>query len=204
VPEFVAYRLASWDTPLWVNSNRTAHRYNRAGSGPTQYLSLHPLTPWAEYLRAEERRTIEEVLDLRVRLWVLRLVIPEPSDLTFDNAADLGLRPRDLIADDHGPCQAFGDRCRGNPGTPKVWRVPSAALPGTRNLVVFGPRVASAYLTDPIDPEVDVPVAIAAEDGRALLTLLSKVCYVGMPHAEYQAWLRGAPFEFEEPPTSLL
>jgi len=204
VPELVAYRLASWDTPLWVNPNRIAYRYNRAGSGPTQYLSLHPLTTWAEHLRGEDRRTIDEVLELRARLWAIRVVVPELSDLTFDNAADFGLRPQDLVGDDHGPCQAFGDRCRGNPGMPKVWRAPSAALPGTRNLVLFGPRVASGYLTDPIDPEVDVPAAIAAEDGRALHTLLSHVCYVGMLNAEYQAWTQGMTFEFEEPPSPLM
>jgi hypothetical protein len=70
--------------------------------------------------------------------------------------------------------------------------------------VLFGPRVASGYLTDPIDPEVDVPAAIAAEDGRALHTLLSHVCYVGMLNAEYQAWTQGMTFEFEEPPSPLM
>lgn len=204
MPELVAYRLASWDTPLWVNPNRTAHRYNRAGSGPTQYLSLHPLTPWAEFLRDQDRRTLEEVLELRGRLWALRVTVAKQNDLTFDNSRDFGLEPGDLVADDHGPCQSFADRCRANPRSPKVWRVPSAALPGTRNLVIFGPRVASAYLADPIDAEVDVPAAVAADDGRTLHTLPAQVCYVGMPHAEYEAWTRGERLEFEEPPTPLL
>ena len=55
--QVVAFRLANYETPLWAVENFSAGRYNAAGSGFTQYLSLHPLTPWAELLRNEDRRT---------------------------------------------------------------------------------------------------------------------------------------------------
>src|SRR5690606_33389893 len=44
----LAWRLAAWDTPFWVHPNRAAGRFNPPATGPVQYWSLHPLTPWAE------------------------------------------------------------------------------------------------------------------------------------------------------------
>src|SRR5712691_8607339 len=35
---------------------RGAGQYNKEGVGPTQYMCLHPLGPWAELLRGEDRR----------------------------------------------------------------------------------------------------------------------------------------------------
>lgn len=202
MPEVVAYRLAAWDTPLWVNPNRSPGRYNRPGTGPTQYLSLHPLTPWAEYLRRQGLGSPEELRELGLRVWALRVVLERVRELTYDTAPELGLEPKALVADDWGPCQALGDRCREEPAMPDVLRVPSAALPGTRNLVLFGPRVAAPYLVEPLD-EVDIPSAVVADGARPLHTLPPLVRYRGEPHAEYEAWRRGRSFVFDEPPTPL-
>lgn len=200
--ELIAYRLADWDTPLWINPNRAAHRYNRPEAGPTQYLSLHPLTPWAEYLRRQNRRTFDDLMELRLRVWALRVLIDDFFDLDYGSAPSLGLNPDDLVSDDYGPCQDLGDRCRRDPHMPKAIRVPSAALPGTRNFVIFGPRVAAAYHLDPLD-EIDVPTAVLAEDARALHTLLPVVRYEGDPHREYDAWQRGVPIDFQQPASPL-
>ena len=70
--EVVAFRLANYETPLWSVENFSAGRYNAAGSGSTQYLSLHPLTPWAELLRNEDRRTRDRAVLLRYPLWAIR------------------------------------------------------------------------------------------------------------------------------------
>ena len=49
----VAYRLASWRRPLRTEPSRVAGRFHRmTEESPTQYLCLHPLGPWAEFLRA--------------------------------------------------------------------------------------------------------------------------------------------------------
>lgn len=197
--ELVAYRLASWDTPFWVNPNRGAARYHDALAGPTQYLSLHPLGPWAEHLRAHGIREPERLAELRLRLWAVRVVVDRVEGLGFDAAERHGLRPGDLVADDHGPCRAFADRVRLDPSAPKAWRVPSAALPGARNLVIFGPRVLSAYGAAPIDPEVDVPAAVAAERATTIEGLLGVVRHRGQRHAELEAWRRGRAYRLDEP-----
>ena len=70
--ELVAFRLANYETPLWAVENFSGGRYNAAGSGFTQYLSLHPLTPWAELLRSEDRRTRDRAILMRYPLWAIR------------------------------------------------------------------------------------------------------------------------------------
>lgn len=120
-------------------------------------------------------------------------------DLTYDTAPDLGLRPEDLVADDYGPCQAFGDRCRAEKGMPHLFTTPSAALPGTRNLVVLEERVPSPFSIEPID-EVDLPATLVGEDATAPTSVLGFVRYIGEPHPEYEAWRNGRAFEFMDPP----
>ena len=107
--EVVTFRLANYETPLWSVENFAAGRYNAAGSGFTQYLSLHPLTPWAELLRNEDRRTRDRAVLMRYPLWAIRAQLAdEPFHLTFDNAGDVGLDPGELVGDDFGPCQVAG------------------------------------------------------------------------------------------------
>ena len=198
--QLFTYRFASWDSPLWVQPNRSSARFNRAGSGPTQYLCLHPLGPWAEYLRKEDYTSIDDLLEIRARVWVLRIHEPDVFDLTFDTAEQLGIPPAELIADEYGPCQELADRCRNEPNMPKALRVPSAALPGTKNIVVFGPRVMAPYSAEPIQ-QIDVPTSITAEGGRPLSTLVKQVRYLGNPHEEFKSWEHGEPFRFVEPST---
>jgi RES domain-containing protein len=205
--DLVAFRIAAWDTPLWVLPNRRAARYNDAGSGSTQYLSLHPLTPWAEMLRAEDLREPDEVAELRPPLWAIRVALAEAGvlELTFDNAGDYGLEPADLVARDHGPCRGFARLLREDPAAPKALIVPSAALPGTRNLVILEPRVAIPYAWEPID-QGDLPTALTAEDGGCPRGLADLVHYRGTRkrHAGLAAWRRGDDLRFEEPPTAHL
>lgn len=193
-----AFRLASWDTPFWVNPNRAPGRYHAAGSGPVQYWSLHPLTPWAEYLRSQGIRTPEGLRALRLRLWVATLD-EEPLTLGFDESGAQGLAGSDLVADDQTPCRELGARCM-ETGAPRSLVVPSAALPGTRNVVLFGPRIAAPYDVRPVD-DIDVPTAVAAEDAHALVDLLPLVRHLGEPHAELVAWERGETFPLPHPPT---
>jgi RES domain-containing protein len=200
--EVIAFRLANYETPLWAVENFAAGRYNAVDAGFTQYLSLHPLTPWAELLRNEDRRTREQAVLMRYPLWALRLKFDEPLlELTFDTAAELGLNARDLVADDHGPCRALAQAFRD--GGPKAFTAPSAALPGTKNLVVLEARVLMPWNQMPID-EIDWPGSLTSQDGRCPEGLWDLVHHraTGTKHAALEAWENGEDLMFEEPPVS--
>ena len=197
--ELVTFRLANYETPLWSVENFSPGRYNRADSGLTQYLSLHPLTPWAELLRNEDRRTRARALLMRYPLWAIRLVLADdPLELTFDAAADFGLDPADLVADDHDPCRALADRFRS--GGPSTFLAPSAALPGTTNLIVLAPRVLTSWSAEPIDDQ-DWPGSLASQDGRCPEGLWDLVHYraAATAHPAFEAWTNGERFSFQEP-----
>jgi RES domain len=200
--EVVAFRLANYETPLWSVENFSAGRYNAAGSGSTQYLSLHPLTPWAELLRNEDRRTRDRAVLMRYPLWAIRAQFQdEPFHLTFDNAGDVGISPDDLVADDQRPCRALAESFRS--GGPRVFTAPSAALPGTTNLIVLEPHVLVSFNQVPLD-EIDWPGSVTSQDGRCPDGLWEAVHYWAAPtkHPGLATWERGEPFAFEEPAVS--
>jgi hypothetical protein len=200
--EVVAFRLANYETPLWAVENFPAARYNEAGSGCTQYLSLHPQTPWAELLRNEDRRTRERALLMRYPLWAIRVRLAEaPLALTFDSATAYGLGPEDLVADDQAPCRALADRFRA--AGPSAFLAPSAALPGTTNLVVLEPRVVVSWSIEPLD-DLDWPAALGAQDGRCPEGLWDHVHFRGTraAHPSLAAWRRGEELVFSEPEVS--
>jgi RES domain len=200
--ELVTFRLANYETPLWSVENFSAGRYNAADAGFTQYLSLHPLTPWAELLRNEDRRPRDRAILMRYPLWALRVLVDDdPFELTFDNAADYGLNPSDLVDDDHGPCRALAGAFRA--GGPKAFMAPSAALPGTTNLIVLEAHVLASWNQVPLD-EIDWPGSMTSQDGRCPEGLWDLVHYrgSGTRHPGLAAWEAGDPLVFEEPPVS--
>ncbi len=201
--ELVGFRVASWDTPLRVNPNRQAGRYNYAESAATQYISLHPLASWAEYIRWHDLRDPHALREIRLGVWAIRILAEDPLALDFDGAEAQGIAAKDLISDDWSRCQALGERLRGDPRAPKLLRVPSAALPGARNVVILGPRVAVPYSFTPIDP-IDLPVTLCAAGARPPESLLGLVRYREQDHAEYQAWQRGESYDLIEPADTLL
>lgn len=195
----VTFRLANYETPLWALANLSAARYNRLGAPATQYLSLHPMTPWAEILRAEDRRVRDRALLLRYPLWAIKVELDEePVELTFEDAARYDIAPDELVSDDWAECQDLADRFRDE--RRRAFVAPSAALPGTRNLVILAPEVVTSYEALPLGPE-DLPTAMAAQDGRCPESLWTLVHYrdARTPHAAYQARLDGDDFIFEEP-----
>jgi hypothetical protein len=192
-----AFRLASWRRPLRTEASRVAGRYHRmTEESPTQYACLHPLGPWAEFLRASDLRTAEQLALVRHRTWALRVDLAGLPRIGFEQAAEHGLRPGDLVSDDLRACHRLADglRAAGMPGA----IVPSAALPGTDNVVLFGERAAAPYLVEPISG-VDVPASLTADGGRPPLGLLERVRRRGAPHAALEAWRAGEPFRFVEP-----
>lgn len=154
-----AYRLANWDTPLWINPNRRPSRFAADGQ-VVQYWSLHPLTPWAEILRFHNVTDPREAAELRLRPWVAQVHLPEGTiEVDFDNAPRFGISPDALVDEDHSRCQKWAASL-----SVPAMIVPSAALPGTKNLILFGPRVRVRYGVDPL------------EVGRMFRVIRSRTC----------------------------
>jgi hypothetical protein len=196
----VCYRFAAYSTPLRTVAAWQSARFSRADEDePTQYLSLHPLGPLAELIRNAELRGPEQVAAVSTRTWALEVPMQGLPEITFHSAAEFGISAEELVADDHSACQQLAARIRtGFPGA----IVPSAALPGTRNVVLFGPRVAAPYLVAPV-AAIDVPASITADHGRPPVSLRSLVRFRGDRHPGLDAWLAGDGFTFAEPDWSL-
>jgi hypothetical protein len=196
----ICYRFATYATPLRVVPAGLAARYSRGDEDePTQYLALHPLGPFAELMRNADLRAPDQVRAVQTRTWALEVPVDDLLEIGFDTADQFGIGPEELVADDRSACQQLAARLRGQvPGIV----VPSAALPATRNVVLFGPRVAAPYLTEPVST-LDVPAGITAEHGRPLLSLLDLVRFVGDPHPALEAWKQGVSLSFVEPEWAL-
>jgi hypothetical protein len=192
----IAYRHADYGTPLRVVPATRGARYHRGTeSEPTQYLCEHPLGPMAELMRNNELRTEAQVLAVRARTWAVKIEVGDLPEIDFANAGDFGIQPAELVADNHEPCRALAGRLRAEVAGVIV---PSASLPGTRNVVLFGPSVGAPYLVEPISP-IDVPASITAHGGRPIRTLIGSVRYRRERHRALEAWRRGESVSFAEP-----
>jgi hypothetical protein len=196
----ICYRFAAYATPLRTVPASQPGRFNSWDDRePTQYLALHPLGPLAELMRNADLRSPAQVRAVMMRTWALEAPLIELPEITFDTAEAFGISAEELVSDDRTACQQLAGRLRDR--TPGLI-FPSAALPGTRNAVLFGPRVAAPYLTEPVSA-LDIPASITAEDGRPTLSLLAIVRFVGDGHAALSAWKGGLGFRFVEPDWSL-
>lgn len=168
----ICYRNSDYLTPLRTLQAQTRPgRYHRGTEPePTQYLSLHPLGPHAEAMRRLDARTREKARSLDLRTWALE--VPQDGLVEIDFAER-------WVADNWASCQDLGDVLRESGAVGAI--VPSAALPGTSNVVLFGPRSALPYLMKPLRP-ADVPTSITGEHGAALETLVSRVRFRGDAH----------------------
>jgi hypothetical protein len=171
-------------------------RFNRGDEDdPTHYLSLHPLGPHAELMRNSDLRTPERVRAARMRTWALEVPLDDLPEVSFDTADRFGITAEELVADDRSACQRLAARLRGQSSG---LLVPSAALPGTRNVILFGSRVAAPYLTVPVST-LDIPSSVTSEAGRPLVSLLDVVRFTGDVHPALDAWQQGTVFTFVEP-----
>jgi hypothetical protein len=195
----VVYRAAAYHTPLWIEPNVMDGRFSRKGEGPVQYFCLHPLGPLAEALR---RLPVGlDPAEVRRPVWALRLPDAPVQTIGFEEAGEYGIDPYALVCppEASGECQDLADVFQAQEDPPML-RVPSAALPGTWNLIVFGERVLAPYTPEPLDPLLDVPGAPAAVDARALDELVATVRPLDqVAHDAYDAWRAGDSYEFAEP-----
>jgi len=183
----VAYRATSYDVPLWVNPNRRNGRWNIAGGEPTQYMALDAEAPFAEILRHEDLQTEEAASHYSATIWQLRI----DSDLivdyqTFELADSAGFDAEALVHDDHERCQAEAQWLISQ-GARGVLS-PSAALPGSINLALFGPRVAVPWGTT-IELASSIPTQ-KLTTGHPPPGLTERVRYFGQPEPILQTYLR--------------
>lgn len=198
-----AYRHAAYDSPWWVIPSSREGRFNRAYEDhPTQYLALHPLGPTAELLRHQLRGPDPDRADMiRVDLWAVLVDTEGFVDITFDNCATVyGIMPEELVGDDYAPTQAVAARLRAAGAT--GFTVPSAALPGTDNLILFGPRVAHPYLGVSLTPE-ESPTGHLSDGARPAREVLPLVRWRGTPHSALDAWLVTRTYEKLDDPLAI-
>jgi RES domain-containing protein len=186
---WTAFRSTDYDTPFWATANTYPARWSKPEDGATQYLALDPRACWAEVARHEEITNDAELAMLRRPLWAIEvrdLTIADYS--TFDRADAAGFPADALVEEDWTRCQVEGTRLRklGYRGVAS----PSAALPGSINLTLFGPRLPSAWGQQnrlaSFVPCVVVSVGAPSPD------LAQRVRFRGQPHGlldRYHQWL---------------
>jgi len=182
----VAYRITSYDVPLWVNPNRRSGRWHLRGETPTQYLCLDAEAPFAEVLRHEDLRTEEAASHYLSTVWQMRIVSEAIVDYrSFALADAAGFDAQALVSDDHERCQAEASwlMSRGARGV----IAPCAALPGSVDLTLFGPRVAVPWHAT-IELASSVP-AQKLTTGRPPKGLTARVRYFGQSHPQLDAYL---------------
>jgi len=182
----VVYRATSYDVPVRVAENRRAGRWNFARGGTVQYTCLDTEAPFAEMLRHEDLRTEVEAAMFRTTLWQLRVnegVVVDYS--TFEKAEAAGFSPEALVDDDYGACQKEAQRLFGL-GAGGVLS-PSAALPGSINLTLFGQRVPIEW-----DARVQISAAVPVQPlvtGQPAEGLVSRVRFREQAHPGLASYL---------------
>jgi RES domain-containing protein len=185
----VAFRATSYDVPLWVNPNRRHGRWNIGRTEPTQYMTLDAEAPFADLLRHEDLRTEGDASHYSSTVWQLQIDSSAIVDYsTFELAEAAGFEPAALVDDDFERCQIEAQWLQSQNARGVL--SPSAALPGSVNLTLFGPRV-----TVPWGAQVELASSIPAQKlttGHPPGGLTSRVRYFGQTHSaldEYAARL---------------
>lgn len=191
-----AFRHAAYDSPWWAFPSSTPGRFHRAEIDTVQYLSLHPLGPAAEMLRHNLGPTGDPD-DVLLNLWTAVADVDDVKRIDFEDCLTYGLTPDELVGDDYAPTQAFADAVRAGGAT--AMTVPSAALPGTHNLILFGVRVLHPFLWEPITPE-EISTGHLTDGARAPAEVKDHVRWFGTPHAAVEQWKATGAYDlFDDP-----
>jgi len=179
----VAFRYSNYDTLFWVRPNSEPGRWHRIGDGATQYLSTTVDGAWAELIRAEGLRSEQEMALVRMPMWVAEVHVQQIADYgDFEKAEMAGFPPEALIDDDYSRCQEEGKRLR-RAGFQGVL-APSAALPNSFNLTLFGPRIASTWQSRPLLASSIPAMKIAV--GAPPEGIVGRVRHRGEKHEPYE------------------
>ncbi len=192
---YTVYRHAAYDTPWWAIPSPTGGRFHRPGRDTVQYLSLHPLGPAAEMLRHHIGPTGDPD-DLLLNLWAA-VVDVEPVRVDFGDCKAYGLTPDELVGDDYVPTQTLADTVRSKGADAMI--VPSAALPGTHNLILFGVRLLNPFLRVPLAPE-EIPTGHLTDGARPAAEVAAHVRWRGTAHSAAEQWKATGNYDpFDDP-----
>jgi RES domain-containing protein len=145
----VVYRATTYDTPLCVSPNSRPGRWNRPEEGTiAQYCALDVASALAEMVRFENLREADDARELQVSVWELRIDEGAIADYsTPARAASAGATWDSLVSDSWSYCQDEGRRIIHAGGRGVV--SPSAALPQSLALTLFGPRTEIGWKAEP-------------------------------------------------------
>ncbi len=183
----VAFRYSNYDTPFWVRPNSEPGRWHLVGDEPTQYLSTTVEGAWAELIRAAEISSEPEVAMVRMPIWAAEIHLKCLADYsTFERAEAAGFPPEALVDEDYALCQFEGRRLR-RAGFQGILS-PSAALPETTNLTIFGARIASSWKARPVlassIPATEIAVGSPPEG------IVDRVRQRGAVHCTLEAYMK--------------
>jgi RES domain len=194
--KLTAFRHAAYDTPWWASPSPRQGRFHRAGQDTVQYLCLHPLGPGAEMLRQNVGPS-GGFDDVTLNLWAAAIDVDDVTRIDFGGADNYGCSPDELVGDDYAPTQLLAERVQAAGAAAMI--VPSAALPGTDNLIIFGIRVLHPYLWQPITPE-ELPTGHLSDAARPASEVAAHVRWYGTPHTAVEQWkATGAYDRFDDP-----
>ena len=184
--EGVAFRYSNYDTPFWARPNSRPGRWHVRGDPPTQYLALTPAGAWSQLIRYEGLRDEPAVAEVRMAMWAVRLGVGRIADLgDFETAQGAGVDPDALVDENWSRCQALGRELR-EAGFAGVL-APSAALPDSQNLTLFGPRYSVRFDVHPALASA-IPAAVTAV-GSPPHGLVASVRQRGQQHAGYRSYV---------------
>ena len=115
----------------------------------------------------------------------------------FDECATYGCTPDELVGDDYGATQLLADEVRASGASAIV--VPSAALPGTHNLILFGIRVLHPFLWQPLAPE-EIRTGHLTDGARVAAEVASRVPWFGREHSAVEQWKAAGSYDLLEDP----
>jgi hypothetical protein len=190
------FRHAAYDSPWWAFPSSRSGRFNRATQDTVQYLCLHPLGPAAEMLRQNvgPGGDPDQVV---LNLWTAVFDVDDVERVDFDECATYGCTPDELVGDDYAPTQLLADQVRASGASAMV--VPSAALPGTDNLILFGVRVLHPFLWQPLAPE-EIPTGHLTDGACVAAEVASRVRWLGREHSALEQWKATGGYDlFEDP-----
>jgi len=191
---FTVFRHAAYDSPWWAFPSSRSGRFHRARQDTVQYLCLHPLGPAAETLR-HNVGPHGDADDVILNLWTAVVDVDDVTRVDFDDCAAYGCTPDQLVGDNYAPTQSLAQKVRASGATGLA--VPSAALPGTHNLILFGVRVLHPFLWQPLAPE-EIPTGHLTDSARVPAEVVSHVRWFGREHRAVEQWKATGSYDLFE------